>query len=287
MSISRLVIALFILVFFTQCADLMNLVQKGGVEKPEVRISKTKLTGLTFDQADLVFDIEIKNPNPIGINLTGFEYELLLNSNSFLKGDQKKQIEMKANDASTIQLPLSLLYENIYKTYQSLKNEDKITYSLKTHLSFDLPVLGGVRIPVSTSGDIPSIKIPVISLQSLKLKKITFTGADFDLTIGINNPNSFGFIINTLRYGLDINRARWIDGQTSQKATIQEKNNNTLHIPFSLNFLQVGSSLYQEISRGGSLNYQFSGKANLSSTLEILGKVDLPFDISGQIDLTK
>jgi LEA14-like dessication related protein len=287
MSISRLVSALFILVFFTQCADLMNLVQKGSVEKPKVRVSKTKLTGLTFDQADLLFDIEIKNPNPIGISLTGFDYDLLLNNNSFLKGDQKKQIEMKANDVSTIQLPLSLLYENIYKTYKSLKNEEKITYSLKTGLSFNLPVLGEVRIPVSTSGDIPSIKIPAISLHSLKLKRITFTGADFDLAIGINNPNSFEFIINTLRYGLDINQARWVDGQTSQKATIQEKNSNTLHIPFSLNFLQVGSSLYQEISHGGSLNYQFSGKANLSSTLEILGKVDLPFDISGQIDLTK
>jgi LEA14-like dessication related protein len=265
----------------------MKVVQKGGIEEPKVRISKTKLTGLTFDQADLVFDIEIKNPNPIGISLTGFDYDLVLNSISFLKGDQNKQIEIKPNDVNTIQLPLSLIYQNIYKTYRSLKNEDKINYSLKTGLSFNLPVLGVMKIPVSTSGKIPSIRIPTISLQSIKLKRINLTGADFELAIGINNPNSFGFIINTLRYGLIINQGRWIDGETSKLSSIESKKRNIIRIPFSLNFLQIGSSIYQEINSGKSLTYQFTGEANLSSSLEMLGKINLPFNISGQIDLTK
>jgi LEA14-like dessication related protein len=265
----------------------MNILKKGGVEKPDVRISKTNLSGLTFEQADLVFDIEINNPNTVGISLTGFDYDLLLNNKSFLKGDQNKQIEMKANDVSTIQIPLSLLYDNIFRTYNSLKNEDKITYSLKTGISFNLPVLGEVRIPVSSSGDFPSIKIPAIVLQSLKLTRMTFTGAEFDLAIGINNPNNFGFNIHTLEYGLDINQSRWVDGQTSKETIVQGKKNNTIHIPFSLNFLQVGNSLYQQLNRGGNFNYQLRGKANLSSSLEILGQVNLPFDLSGQINLAK
>ncbi len=287
MKLLKLILALSIIVFLSQCADLMQIVKKGSIEKPDVRISKTKLTGLSFDQADLVFDIEINNPNPISISLAGFDYNLLLNNSSFLKGDQNRQMEIKANDIATIQLPLSLLYENIYRTYQSLKNEDNITYSLKTGLSFDLPVLGTVRIPVSTSGDIPTLKLPAISLQSIKLKRLTLTGAELDLAIGINNPNSWGLIINTLQYGLTINQAKWIDGHTSEKTNISGKNENTLHIPFTLNFLQIGASIYQEISSGRRLNYQFSGEANLSSSLEMLGQFNLPFDLSGKIDLTQ
>jgi LEA14-like dessication related protein len=274
MKLLKLILALSIIVFLSQCADLMQIVKKGSIEKPDVRISKTKLTGLSFDQADLVFDIEINNPNPISISLAGFDYNLLLNNNSFLKGDQNRQMEIKANDIATIQLPLSLLYENIYRTYQSLKNEDNITYSLKTGLSFDLPVLGTVRIPVSTSGDIPTLKL-------------TLTGAELDLAIGINNPNSWGLIINTLQYGLTINQAKWIDGHTSEKTNISGKNENTLHIPFTLNFLQIGASIYQEISSGRRLNYQFSGEVNLSSSLEMLGQFNLTFDLSGKIDLTQ
>jgi len=287
MKIPRLILASAVIIIFSQCADLMQLVQKGSIEEPDVRISKTKLTGLSFDQADLVFDIEIKNPNPIGINLAGFDYDLFLNNNSFLKGDQNKDIEIKANDIAIIQLPLALVYENIYNTYQSLKNDEKINYSLKTGLSFNLPVLGTVRIPVSTSGDIPTLKLPVISLQSIKLNRLSFTGAEIDLAIGIDNPNSWGFIVNWLQYGLTINQANWASGQTTEKNNIPGKNNHTLHIPFTLNFLQIGSSLYQQISRGGSMNYQFSGKTSLSSSLEMLGQFDLPFNLSGRIDLTK
>ena len=287
MIILRLILASSIIVILSQCADLMKVVKKGSVENPDVRITKTKLAGLSFDQADLVFDIEIKNPNSIGLSLTGFDYDLWLNDNSFLKGDQKKQLEIKANDVTTIQLPLTLLYDNIFKTYESLKNEDKIKYSLKTGLSFNIPVLGSVRIPVSTSSDIPTVKLPTISLQSIKLKRITLTGAELDLAIGINNPNSWGIIVNTLDYNLNINQAKWAKGRSPENTNIRGKSKNTLHIPLTLNFLQIGMSLNREISSGRQLNYQLNGEAKLSSSLEMLGDFDLPFDLTGKIDITK
>jgi LEA14-like dessication related protein len=265
----------------------MKVLQKGSIENPDVRISKTKIAGLSFDQVDLLFDIEIVNPNPIGISLAGFDYDLILNSNSFLKGKQNKHLEIKANDVAVIQLPLSLLFNNIFKTYQSLKNEDKISYSLRTGLSFDLPVLGPVRIPVSTSGDVPTIKLPAIRLQSLKLERLTLTGAELDLAININNPNSWGIILNSMDYGLNINQAKWANGKIFDKVNILGKKDNLLHIPFVLNFLQIGTSLYQEISRGGNLNYQLNGNAKLSSSLEMLGEFNLPIDLTGKINLTK
>jgi LEA14-like dessication related protein len=264
----------------------MQIVQKGGIEEPDVRVSQTKLKSLTFDQADLVFDIEIKNPNPVGINLAGFDYDLLLNDISFLKGKQNDQVEIKANDVAIIPLPLSLLYANIYKTYQRLKNEDNIRYTLQTGLSFNLPVLGDIRIPVSASGDFPAIKIPSVNLEYIKLSRLTLTGADFNLAIGVYNPNNFGFNINALQYGLSINQDNWADGQITDRIAIQQKKDNTVIIPFKLNFIQIGSSLYQDISRGKDFDYQLNGKANLSSSLEILGDVDLPFELSGKIDLT-
>ena len=278
---------LLVFFFFSHCADLMKIAQKGGIEEPHVRISNTKLSGLSFEQADLIFDIEINNPNPIGISLSGFDYDFLLNNTSFLKGEQNNTQEIRANDLATIQLPLSLVYDNIFKTYQRLKNEDNITYTLNTGLSFNLPVLGKIRIPVSASGDIPSIKIPAISIKYLKLNRLTLTGADFNLAIGIHNPNNFGFNINTVNYKLLINQSNWANGQTSQKTNLAGKDDNILLIPFTLNFLQIGSSLYQDISRGTKLNYQFSGSTNLSSSLDVLGQIDLPFNVSGQIDVLK
>jgi LEA14-like dessication related protein len=265
----------------------MNLLKKGSIEEPDVKVTKTRLADLSFSQVDLVFDIQIDNPNPVGISLAGFDYDLLLNNISFLKGEQEQALKIKANDVATIQLPLSLLFENIYTTYQRLKNEDIASYTLNTGLTFDLPVLGELRIPVSTSGEFPAIKIPAVSIKYLKMNRLSFTGADFSLAIAIDNPNSFSFIINNLTYNLKVNETLWAEGQTSENMSIPAKEDNTLLIPFTLNLMQIGSAIYQEINQGKRFNYQLSGEANMSGSQAILDHINLPFDIAGKIDLTK
>jgi LEA14-like dessication related protein len=124
-------------------------------------------------------------------------------------------------------------------------------------------------------------------LQSIKLERITLTEAELDLAIGIDNPNSWGIIVNTLDYSLTINKTSWAKGRSPENTNINGKNQATLHIPFTLKFLQIGMSLYQEISNSQQLNYQLNGEAKLSSSLEMLGQFDLPFDLAGKINLSK
>ena len=289
-TLMKIIKYFFILLFpliLTHCAELMKIAQQGNVQKPAVRVSSARLAGLSFDQADLIFDIEISNPNSVGVSLAGFDYDLLLNNQSFLKGDQKDKTEIKANDIATLQLPLSLNYANIYQTYQSLKNSDDVTYKLDTGFSFDMPILGPVRVPVSTSGQVPMVKLPRLSVKSIKLDRLNLTGADFDISLGIDNPNAWGLVVNALQYGLKINGTEWISGQTNERLQLNEKGESVLHLPFSLSFLKIGSSVYNIIANGKGLNYTFTGQTDLSSSLEMLGDFKLPFDLSGKIDLLK
>ena len=287
MKIFRFLIVLSLALVLSHCADLMKIMKQTGIQEPAVHVSSAKLSGLSFDQADLLFDIEISNPNSIGISLAGFDYDLELNSVSFLKGDQKKKLEIRAKDVVTVQLPLSLSYRNIYETYQSLKTEDRVAYALKTGLSFDLPLLGVVRVPVSTSGNIPMPKLPSISLKSINLEKLSLTSADFNALVEIGNPNSWSLLVNTLQYGLTINGKQWMDGTTTKGISLDPKRETSLHIPFSLNFMEIGSSVYRVITNGKGLDYKFTGKADLSSSLEMLGEFQLPFNMSGKIDVLK
>lgn len=287
MMILRFLVIILTIFLLSRCADVMKVLQQGTIQKPTARISSTKLSGLSFEQADLLFDIEITNPNSIGISLAGFDYDLLLNNTSFLKGEQDEKTEIKANGQATIPLPLSLNYKNIIKTFQTLKDADDVSYTLNTGLSFNLPVLGPMRIPISTSGKVPMLKLPNISLKSLKLKNLSFSGAEFDLALGIDNPNSWSMIVNALQYGFSINGKQWIDGQTTSKINVNGKQDNILHIPFSLNFLEIGSGVYNIITNGKGLNYSLTGQADLSSSLEILGNFKSPLDLAGKIDISK
>jgi LEA14-like dessication related protein len=285
--ISVIIFTGFVLIWLAGCSDLLNLLNQMNVQEPKVNFSQVKMTGLTFDKVDLLFDIDINNPNSVGINLAGFDYDLFLNQNSFLKGDQQDGLEIKANGKETVKIPLSLDFKSIYQTFQSVKDLDSINYELKTGLSFNLPALGNIRIPVSKSGYIPSLKLPSISLNQLKLDKISFTGADLSLKLNIKNPNAVSMLMKNLNYTFDVSGSQWVSGKTSQSMDVNAKSDNIVTIPLSLNFLNMGRSAYNLLSGNEELNYQLQGNADLGTSIKLLGDFKLPFDQSGKVKLFK
>ena len=60
------------------------------------------------------FDIKIDNPNNIAIDLAGLDYGLKINQSSLFSGTKNDPLNIGAKGSSTIQIPLSLKYEDIY-----------------------------------------------------------------------------------------------------------------------------------------------------------------------------
>ena len=258
-----------------------------NVKNPEVKFEKVELSGLSFEKADLMFDLKIINKNDFSVTLDGFDYELLINQNSFLSGKQDKGLSIKANDFSIVQIPLALKYKELYDTYKSFKDDDLLKYTLKTGLIFNLPVIGSTRVPVSKSGELPSLKLPSISFKSLKLQNISFSGANLLLEVSVDNPNAMNLMLNKMDYRLDVNGQQWAGGAATEKMDIQEKGESTLKIPVKLNFLQMGSSIYRLLQGDSDLNMEFKGNADMNSSLELLKQFDISFDESKSVKLTK
>ncbi len=276
---------LALLVF--SCSQMQQLLKTVDIKDPQAKISNVKITGLSIEKADLVFDIAVSNPNRVGITLAGFDYDLLLNNQSFLKGNRNETLKIAAQGTSNVQLPLSLNFMDIYKTYKALAKEDKITYALKTGLNFDLPVLGKVRIPVETKGSVPTIKLPKVKLQELKLKNLGFTGADLQLVLRIDNPNGFDVNLNRFKYDFRVAGQKWVQGQIKNPTSVPQKGKATLSVPIALNFLEIGKSALNLINNGNKLNYRLSGGAEVGSPLPILQSFPLDFNYEGKIGLTK
>ena len=276
----------FSLLAFSACSSLNQMVGN-AVQKPDVKVSNVKIAGLSFDSVDLLFDIDVSNPNGVGISLAGFDYGLNINGNSFLSGNNGDGLKIPANGNHGIQLPLTLKFKDIYQTFTNIRNQDTSAYELSAGFSFDLPILGAVRVPVSKSGSIPLLKLPSISMGGLKLKNLNLTSADIELGIKINNPNAFGMVMNALNYDLNINGKPWGSGVTSNAMNVNEKGESEIKIPLSLNFLQIGTGVYNMLRGGGALNYQLKGDVNLGSTLPLLQDLQLNFDRNGNANLQR
>jgi len=269
------------------CSEIGQVLQQVNIQKPRARVEKVKLTGLSFKKVDLNFNVGVTNPNPVAVKLSGFDYDFLLNNHSFLKGSQQKNLQISAGGKSSVDIPLSLTFAEIYKTFNSLKGADSIKYQLKLKLGVNLPVLGVVKIPLSSSGYFPNLRLPAIRFKSIRLKKISLSGAQLDLGLQLKNPNALNFTVKKLNYQLDVNGTNWLSGLTKQPITIHKKDQSEIHLPITLNFMDMGMAVYRLLTSDQKLNYHLKGKADFNTPLQLLHSFSLPFDESGKIDLIK
>ena len=266
---------------------MINILNQANIQKPVVNLSDVKMTGLSFDSVDLLFHIDIDNPNNVGIKLAGFDYDLQIEDNSFISGKQDNGLAIKANGSEIIKLPLTLKFKDIYNTFSIVKDLDSVQYKLNSGLSFNLPVLGDIRIPVTKSGNIPTLKLPSINFKKLKMDQIKLTGADLTLQINIDNHNAFAFILKNIDYKLNVAGTQWIDGKMNQSMNISAKQENIINIPISLNFLSMGQSVYNIVNGNQSLNYSLKGNADMGSSLPLLGDFNIPFNQTGNTNIDK
>jgi len=268
----------------TSCQTLQQL---ASVQQPTLSADRVRLSALSFDAADLVLDVKINNPNPVGVSLTGFDYDLQIAGASLVKGDQKSRQTISAGGQSTLQIPVTLVFKDLYQAVQTLKNQDSAAYQITCGLVFNLPVLGQVRVPASQSGNLPMIRLPQIKISSLKLKKMGLTGADLELALGVSNPNAFSFGLKKLNYALTVNGSSWASGSAADNTQVGKKSDRTIRIPISLDFLEVGQTVAQLLSGGKALDCRLTGDMNVGTSIPAFGDASIPLDLANKISLTR
>jgi LEA14-like dessication related protein len=268
----------------SSCATVQEVLH---VVSPKVAFSDVHCTGLSFEAVDLAVDVTIENPNPVPINLAGFDYDLKINDTSFLKGQQDNRSAIAAKGKSTLQIPVTLNYQDLYDTFKTLKQADNTAYQFAGGISFDLPVIGPTRIPFSKQGEFPTVKIPDINVNGLRVKKLSLAGAEIELELGIKNPNPFVLLLNRVDYELTMNDNPWIGGIGQKQAQIGEKNEATIDLGMSLNLEQIGTTVYQALAKKKPLNYHLRGNLNFGTSLPLLKQATIPLDRSGQLNILR
>lgn len=280
-STQRLLLLLCIFLL-TACAELAK---HADMVKPTAKLTDTKLANINFDQADLVFDLAIENQNPIAINLAGLNYNLKIENQSFVSGITGQGLEIKPISTSTVQLPVTLKFDDLRKLPGELWKKDRFAYQLDTEFVVDLPVIGPFAIPVSKTGELPVPKLPDIRIVNIKIKDLSFVAAELVAQVEIDNPNSFDLGFSDFSYQLNINQQSWGQGDISTSKNIPQKGKATIDIPLKLNMLSMGQTAYQMLSNRQPLEYQLTGGIVLDTGLEMLRNYTMPLDIKGTASL--
>jgi LEA14-like dessication related protein len=147
-----LAVALASALTFSACSTLGGL---ANMVEPEVDITDVKLLGTTLTGADLLFEFRVDNPNDVALVLDGIGYRLSLNNEHLLDGTRDQRTQIAANGRSTVELPVSIKFQDIYRVIRSFEDRARPDYALDADFRFDVPVLGYVTVPVTQRGQIP------------------------------------------------------------------------------------------------------------------------------------
>jgi LEA14-like dessication related protein len=138
------------LVLTTACAGLVAPMLK----EPSVDLEGAELVRFNLQQADLLFDFRVDNPNGVNLPLAGIDYELFWNGTRLLEGAQDRRIDIAAHGTSRVELPVTVRYEDLIAAFRGLRDRRRSDYQIRAGFLFDVPLLGRVRVPVEEAGDL-------------------------------------------------------------------------------------------------------------------------------------
>ncbi|MEL0585591.1 MAG: LEA type 2 family protein [Candidatus Thiodiazotropha sp. (ex. Lucinoma kazani)] len=280
-----ILIAVYSLLLIQGCSSMEQVGQIMKGQKPTAKVTGVKVTSLDFDGVELAFDVNVTNPNPVGIDLAGLDYDLKLLGNSFVKGEQPMALSVAANGTSQVELPMRLGFGQLMSSYQKLQHASQAAYQLDLGLGFNIPVLGKMRVPISYQGEFPIPKIPDIKVKNLDIQKLTLNNAKLLLQIEVDNPNNFSLLLDQLNYNLKLNGFNVGNGLLSQSVAIKQDGRGVINLPLSVNIMQAGMGLYSALLGNDGLKYELNGSMAATSSNSILSDIKIPLNEQGIIEM--
>lgn len=138
----KFLLALSIFVF-SGCT-LLNMAK---FKKPEMNLKSIKLEKFSFEKMDLIFSVEVKNPNDFDIDMKSLSYEVEMNEQKIATQNVSNPVKVEALKTSTVELPLSVNMGQIFSSIGGLLQSKESTYKISGSAQF-----GFITLPFSETG---------------------------------------------------------------------------------------------------------------------------------------
>jgi LEA14-like dessication related protein len=242
------------LLFLTGCAGIGDL-----FKSPTASIQSIEIVGLDFSGVSLQVNVAIDNPNPLGVTLNAYDYGLMVDGESVVKGRRDDEVSLKASGRSTLPVPVDISFQQLAGAASALKHQDIIPLSVALGLEIAIPYLGGIRLDLNGSVEIPSLRIPVVRPASIKVENINLSGADILLSLKVENPNGFALIVRNMEGSMKVGGNEWGRVGNDAVTSIPSRKAAEFKIRTRVDFVQVGRSAWSLLTGSGSAQVALDG----------------------------
>ncbi|XP_050387681.1 desiccation protectant protein Lea14 homolog [Argentina anserina] len=132
----------------------------GKVEKPEADLTDVDFRKASFDAAEYVGKVHVKNPYDHSIPICEITYKLRCAGREIASGTVPDPGSIKGNDVTLLEVPVKVPHSVLATLVKDVGADWDIDYELILGLTIDLPVIGNFTMPLSKKGE---IKLPSLN----------------------------------------------------------------------------------------------------------------------------
>jgi LEA14-like dessication related protein len=261
---------------------VLPVIQIPRLARPSVKFNKIDFTG-----AEMSFRVEIENPNSFEIPFPKMNYDYSVNKNSFIKSSVAAPAALAAGAATPVDIQFRVVYTDLYRTFQALRNTAEVPSLLALTGSFPVPAFSGETALLEIPASLPLLKAPNLSFKGISVKNMGLAAIDFEINWELENTNNFAMNIKELAYNIAVNNSRWAEGRLPSAPVIGPNKKTLIPLVVSVNSLAMVKDLTALIARGSSVAYACGGSLNLGGELPGLDDFTLPFNFSGSTRISK
>ncbi|MBD0277921.1 MAG: LEA type 2 family protein [Flavisolibacter sp.] len=279
----------------------LNLSGKRGENTPQDLLSNTaneakeKAVRLTMQTASMsITDIEagrikvankviIKNPLPVPLNASRYDYAALINGVKVAEGTYNKPIHVPATGSETITLPMEVMIKPMEKVIDQMNaaGKDTATYTFLNTIHTDIPIAGERKFTFNLKEELPIVRLLKMKPGDLEVKKFGLKHSGIKMTMHVTNPNPFTIRMKDGRYSMTIDDKTTMEGTLQDVVTLPAKET----VPVTMHMdMRTGRALkmgWKMLFDKKDTRYQLTFDSNILSESKLLRNSSMHFREEG------
>lgn len=238
---------------------------------PKVRFEKVDLGKPDWQGVDADFVLAVDNPNPVGVTLATWSWDLDIAGSDLLAGTSDDGARLEPSGESKLAIPARLVFADLIRTAQAAKGQQDVPFAVSGQLGFATP-LGVVTVPWKDEGTLPVIRKPKIKVQNLRVEKLEVLRgrANLALDLAVTHEGGGTLGLDNVAWTLDLGGQRVADGTAATLASVPAGETQTVTLPIGVNLLELGSSVVSAIKNKTDIPLAFGADASVGTPLGAL-----------------
>jgi LEA14-like dessication related protein len=277
-GVGRASVAIVLVALLAGCGALRMTLNR-GVKPPAITVTSARVEGMSFTGAELMFDVQVDNPNPVGLDILGYDYHVEISGHRIASGTSEDRRPVDGEDSVTWSVPVSVGFASLLSSVASLATEDETTFSFECAVRLDLPFVGEVSVPVSRIGALPLPKAPSVSFAGVSLGSLSTSAAELVVKLRVANPNNFLLRLESLTYELGLGGDALVSAAHDAGVEVFAGSSTVAELPVRVDLRRVGLAAAALLRNPANVPLSLAGTMRLAAPLPQMPTVDVPFAV--------